>query len=446
MAAEKNNGNIYTVSNLTREIKSLLENKFPFVWIIGEISNYAVPVSGHSYFSLKDAKAVVNCVMFKNQKTSLKFNPENGLKVIGLARLSLYEPRGAYQLIFEHMEPEGAGSLQLAFEQLKKKLFQEGLFDAAHKKEIPFLPLKINLITSGTGAAVRDIIKVANRRLPLCRLELLPVKVQGEGADREIAHALELANRSGKSDLIILARGGGSMEDLAAFNSEVVARAIFESNIPVITGVGHETDFTIADFVADLRAPTPSAAAESALPDKKNLIQILERLEMSMVSSMNQRLGFLTNRIHDLESRLKSPRRTMDDYRFRLEELESRMMNSLENQLFHKKEKLSWACRNLNGSQPQVEAGTRQLKELSKRMGLEMKGCLDRSRTRLDQLEMHLSALSPESVLDRGYSIVQTLPEKTIAMDAGKIQPGTSVEVFLSKGRLMARVEDSICE
>ncbi|MCA1787890.1 MAG: exodeoxyribonuclease VII large subunit, partial [Desulfobacteraceae bacterium] len=247
---ETKTGHIYSVSRLTREIKTILEDRFPFVWITGEISNYATPASGHSYFSLKDSGAVISCVMFKNQKRNLKFRLESGLKIMGLARLSLYEPRGSYQLIFEHMEPEGAGSLQKAFEQLKQKLGDEGLFDAVHKQPIPFLPRKISVITSGTGAAVHDIINIAVRRFPNCRLEIVPVSVQGDAARDEIVYAIEAVNKRRQADVIILARGGGSLEDLAAFNCEIVARAIFTSHIPVITGIGHETDFTIADFVA----------------------------------------------------------------------------------------------------------------------------------------------------------------------------------------------------
>ena len=259
---EKQNRHIYTVSKLTKEIKSLLEETYPFIWITGEISNYAVPGSGHSYFTLKDHNAVISCVMFKNQKLRLKFDLENGLKIFGMARLSLYEPRGSYQLIFEHLEPGGAGSSQIAFEQLKQKLSAQGLFDDKFKKPIPFLPLQISVITSGTGAAVRDIVNIAQRRFPNYPFEIISVKVQGEKSEDEICNAISFVNQNdrskNKSGLIILARGGGSLEDLAVFNSEAIANAIFESDIPVITGIGHETDFTIADFTADLRADRKS--------------------------------------------------------------------------------------------------------------------------------------------------------------------------------------------
>ncbi len=442
--AGKNMETIYTVSDLTRKIKSILENQFPFVWVIGEISNFVVPSSGHAYFSLKDSKALINCVMFRNQKTGLGFNPENGLKVMGLGRLSVYEPRGAYQLIFEHMEPEGTGSLQLAFEQLKKKLDKEGLFDPSLKKTIPVFPSKINLITSGTGAAVRDIIKVSRRRFPNCLLEILPVKVQGDEASGQIASAIELANEGKRSQLIILARGGGSIEDLAAFNSETVARAIFNSKIPVITGIGHETDFTIADFVADFRAPTPSAAAETALPDRMNLFGQLDSLKMAMASSMNQRLGLLTDRLLNLKSRLKSPRRTIDDFRLRIEEYEARICSSLGIKTDRFRERLSWLMHSLETSRVDPGFYHGKLSELLTRLDRQMTLGLDNAAARQFLAQSRLAALNPQAVLKRGYSIVKDLPSKTILTDASQAIVDDELEIILSRGRLNARVTRSI--
>ena len=253
---------IYTVSDLTADIKYILEDKFPFVWICGEISNFRVPASGHFYFTLKADNAQINVVMFRSQNRNLRFVPENGMSVTGLGRISVYEPRGAYQIIFEYLEPEGAGAIQLAYEQLKARLVEEGIFDEKHKKPLPYLPQKISIITSPTGTVVHDILKIINRRFSNVHIEIIPVKVQGEGSEDEIAAALKLLNARDDSDIAIIARGGGSFEDFHAFNSEVVARSIFKSEIPIISAVGHETDFSIADFVADLRAPTPSAAAE----------------------------------------------------------------------------------------------------------------------------------------------------------------------------------------
>jgi len=302
---DNSNRQIYTVSKLTKDIKSLLEKSFPFLWITGEISNHSVPGSGHSYFTLKDNSAVVSCVMFKNQKQSLKFQLVNGIKIFGLARLSLYAPRGSYQLIFEHIEPEGAGSAQLAFEQLKKKLSAKGFFDDINKKPIPFIPSKTCVVTSGTGAAVQDILNIAQRRFSNCHIDIFSVKVQGINSEDEIVRAIELVNNHKRADLIILARGGGSLEDLASFNSELVANAIFNSKIPVITGIGHETDFTIADFVADLRAPTPSAAAELAFQDKRILTNTISNFTDNLNASFTNRISDLYKKILDLKAILQ---------------------------------------------------------------------------------------------------------------------------------------------
>lgn len=442
--AEKNSGHIYSVSHLTREIKSLLEDRFPFIWVTGEISNYAVPASGHSYFSLKDANAVISCVMFKGQKRNLKFVPENGLKVIGLGRLSLYEPRGSYQLIFEHMEPEGAGSLQVAFEQLKKMLAEEGLFDTIHKQDIPFLPAKVNLITSPTGAAVRDIIHIAKRRFPKCCLEIVPVKVQGQGADTEIVHAIDIVNRLERSDVIILARGGGSMEDLSAFNAESVARAIFDSRIPVITGIGHETDFTIADFVADLRAPTPSAAAELALPEYAALTRQVGSLTDALLSAMTQRLDFLNQRLDDLQNRLKSPAQVVSDYKIRLGDYRARLAQTLSRQVAHSRDRLSWCCQGLLGAVPETAYLRQDVTDLERRLTEAMKRRQSDRLNRVRELAGTLEALNPASVLERGYSITRTMPGKRVILDADDVEITDAVEIILSKGRIHTRVERKI--
>lgn len=270
---------ILTVSQLTQSIKFVLEQSFDDVLIIGEISNFKPYSSGHWYFNLKDDSAVINCVMWRGFNNYVFFKPQDGMKVILNGRITVYPPRGNYQFDTRSMKPAGEGELQAAFERLKKKLYEEGLFDQAYKKTIPTFPHKIGLVTSSDGAALRDMISVASRRFPICELILSPCKVQGSGAAEEIVESIQLLNKQKNIDLIIIARGGGSIEDLWAFNEEIVARAIFDSKIPIITGIGHEIDFTIADFVADLRAPTPSAAMEIATPDleliKKNIYQML---------------------------------------------------------------------------------------------------------------------------------------------------------------------------
>ena len=400
---EKQSRHIYTVSKLTKEIKSLLEDTYPFIWVTGEISNYAVPGSGHSYFTLKDHNAVISCVMFKNQKLRLKFDLENGLKIFGMARLSLYEPRGSYQLIFEHLEPGGAGSSQIAFEQLKQKLSAQGLFDDKYKKPIPFLPLQISVITSGTGAAVRDIVNIAQRRFPNYPLEIISVKVQGEKSEDEICSAINFVNQNDRSDnkseLIILARGGGSLEDLAVFNSEAIANAIFESDIPVITGIGHETDFTIADFTADLRAPTPSAAAELALPDKKALLQEVTVLKNNLHTSFKKMFIKWQERILDLRSRLKTPQTIIYDNRFRLEDYESRLNNII-------------------------------------------KQYIQKNRDRFFYLSDKLNSLNPESILKRGYSIARFVSDKKVIVNSNRVKQNDRIEVILSKGSLITEVEE----
>jgi len=260
---------IYTVSELTREIKQVLETGFPCLWVEGEISNFKRHSSGHLYFTLKDENSQIRCAMWRYRANDLIFRPEDGMKVLVQGNLQVYEPGGYYQIIVQQVQPAGVGELQLAFEQLKKKLYAEGLFDEAHKKPIPIFPERIGVITSPTGAAIRDIISVITRRFPIAQIILAPVRVQGPGAKEEIVQAIQDFNEFGEVDVLIVGRGGGSLEDLWAFNEEVVARAIFTSKIPIISAVGHEIDFSISDFVADRRAPTPSAAAEMAVPDRK---------------------------------------------------------------------------------------------------------------------------------------------------------------------------------
>ena len=285
---------IHSISEITRAIRALVEEGYPDVWVCGEVSNFRDPGSGHFYFTLKDASAQVAAVMFRGANQKLSFKIENGTELICHGRISVYEARGNYQIVIDHCEPKGVGALQLAFEQLKKKLAGEGLFDPKQKKKLPFLPAKIGIVTSETGAAIRDMIKVLHRRMPSVAVLLVPVKVQGEGAAAEITAAITLLNRRDDIDVMIVGRGGGSLEDLWVFNEEIVARAIFASRIPVVSAVGHEIDFTIADFVADVRAPTPSAAAEIVVPNRADLIATVQnhakRLEQAVVRNFPQRM------------------------------------------------------------------------------------------------------------------------------------------------------------
>ena len=441
--AENQTGHIYTISILTREIKTLLEETYPFIWVCGEISNYSVPASGHSYFTLKDHQSTIQAVLFKNQKLRLKFDLEAGMKVYGLARLSIYEPRGTYQLIFEHLEPEGAGSFQIAFEQLKRKLSDRGYFDQKFKKPIPFLPLNLCIITSGTGAALRDIIHISKRRFSNCRLEILPVKVQGDGADIEIVNAIRLANQHRKAEVIILARGGGSLEDLSAFNSERVAEAIFHSMIPIITGVGHETDFTIADFVADLRAPTPSAAAELALPDKQILIQRISELKQRLNKTISFYISNLHHLVLSLKSRLKTPKMLIYDHRLKLEELEFRLNHQIKNHFQRYKEKIRWLSELLYSKtlEKRIFDEKNSIKILTDMLTHHFYVIFQKNKTTLMQLISKIEALSPLSVLSRGYSISRLVSNNNIIIDSVQVQPEDKLEIILFKGRIISKVE-----
>ena len=439
------NVQMYTVSRLSREIKSLLEEKFPFVWISGEISNCATPASGHSYFTLKDETSVIQCVMFKNQKRSLKFSLENGLKIFGLARLTLYEPRGSYQLIFEHIEPEGAGSAQLAFEQLKEKLSGLGYFDEDIKKSIPYLPEAVSLITSSTGAAVRDFLQISQRRFPNCVVQILPVSVQGDAAIDEICSAIELANKKNTTDLIVLCRGGGSIEDLAAFNAEPVARSIFESRLPVVTGIGHETDYTIADFTADMRAPTPSAAAELVFKDKKNLVYTIDVFQDRLNQAMKSKTDRYRQAVAGLAERLKSPKTQLFENRLKLDDYQDRLTKRLKLYHIYNKEKADRLTQSLKTASPanRIPAARDRIDQLTRSLNQAMRSHLAVLRLRHASLAAELEGLGPANVLQRGYSITRSADTRAVITDSGKVDVNDQVEVILHRGKLTTRIEQT---
>lgn len=448
MTEKQDLGHIYTVSGLTREIKELLEESYPFVWITGEISNYALPSSGHSYFSLKDDNAVISCVMFRNQRKRLQFNPENGMKITGLGRLSLYEPRGSYQIILEHMAPDGVGALQVRFDQLKKQLSREGLFDEKHKQELPFLPSKVSIVTSPTGAVIQDIIHVATRRFPGIHLEVVPVKVQGKDSEHEIKHAIEAVNRMETmegSDLIIIARGGGSLEDLAAFNSETVARAVFASHIPVVSAVGHETDFTICDFVADVRVPTPSSAAEVALPEKRILANTVGGMENALCTALYRRMDQLRQHLQDLHARLKNPVIMIQEMHLKRDDLEQRLINVMAWNMSGRHEKLKWLVNALHTAGPQKKMPTLRddTEQLNIRLSMAMAGLLQQFKTSLCAAHAKLEALSPMAVLDRGYCISRRCRDNKIIQTVSETNLGDDVEIILSKGIMFCEVEET---
>jgi len=388
-----------TVSELNELIKGTLEAEIDALWVQGEISNFRVPPSGHYYFTLKDNKSQISAVMFRRQGTRLRFTPENGMAVLCFGRVSLYAVRGDLQLYVDDMEPQGQGALYLAFEQLKTKLASEGLFAPERKRPLPFLPETIGIVTSDRGAALHDMLRILGDRYADRHVVIRPVKVQGEGAGREIAAAIADLNRLGGVDAIIVGRGGGSIEDLWAFNEEVVARAIFASAVPIVSAVGHEIDFTIADFVADRRAPTPTAAAEMVMPRKSDLTEQLGMAEDQLLRALELKLQNLTEAYRGLARRLADPGRKLRENQQRLDELSVDLVRRFQDRL-------------------------RRLKD------------------QLAHQTGRLSALSPLAVLERGYSITHKLPEEFIVKDAAALADGDRVRITFAAGRAVCRVEE----
>lgn len=343
---------IYTVSQLNAEARDLMEENFHHIWLIGEISNLARPSSGHLYFSLKDNMAQVRCAFFRNGQKSLTFKPESGHQVLVQARVSVYEARGDFQIIISQMQLAGEGALQIAFEKLKQKLAAEGLFDEDHKLECPEIPSCVGIITSATGAAVHDILRVLNRRFPALPIIIYPSMVQGEQAATQLVNALQKAIQRQECDVLILARGGGSLEDLWPFNEEAVARAIFDSNIPIVTGVGHEVDFTIADFVADQRCATPSSAAEWISPDIDEWQQTLKSYAYTLLQIIKTQLRQATLELQHLSKRLQHPGQRLQQQAQSLDQLEQRLLLSMHNNLNRRQEKLTALSRNLDTVSP----------------------------------------------------------------------------------------------
>ena len=435
---------IYTVSELNRKIKAILEQNFPFIWITGEISNFRMPSSGHFYLTLKDKTSQIQAVMFRGQNQNLKFVLEDGMSVTGLGRISVFEPRGSYQVILEYLEPKGVGALQVAFEQLKKKLDGEGLFDDQHKKPLPFLPEKIGLITSPTGAAVHDILHIVRRRFPGIPLDIVPVRVQGDGAVADIVAAIELLNHLRSVDVVILARGGGSLEDLQAFNSEAVARAIFASEIPVISAVGHETDYTISDFTADLRAPTPSAAAELVVPLKGELYRKINELRYLIILNLQRYIKNYRSLVGNLRGRLVDPKKKLSDHRLKLDEDVARLVRAMVNQIHMRRERLAWRLDKLSYNNPGLYVN--KLKEKLDRMSALLqqfiRSCVLERQARMREVNAKLDSLNPTAILARGFSITRTLPETTIVRDSASVSLGQALEIVLARGSLTCDVKE----
>jgi exodeoxyribonuclease VII large subunit len=434
---------ILTVSELTAGIKELLETAFDEVWVQGEVSNVRRPPSGHLYFTLKDEESQIRGVVFKMQSRMLRFNLEDGQHVICWGRVGLYEKRGEYQIIVDYLEPRGIGSLQLAFEQLKQRLLEEGLFDAARKRPLPLVPRRIGIVTSPTGAVIRDMVRIVRRRFENIEVLLYPVRVQGEGAAQEIAEGIAFLGSHGDCDVIIIGRGGGSLEDLWAFNEEVVARAIFNCTIPVISAVGHETDVTIADFVADVRASTPSAAAEIVVPQKRDLQRMLEGLTMRMARVMDQIVRGSRERVQGAQKRFRDPRRRIDELRLKLDEHWGRLAQAMMRTFRENRERKGRVLRLLVTQAPVkriqslrmiIEQAHKELQGGTINLVAAKQAIWEREVARLD-------AMSPLAILQRGYSITRRLPDGLILRDADQVEQNKEVAVRLSRGELVCRVE-----
>jgi exodeoxyribonuclease VII large subunit len=436
---------IYSVSRLNQEARLLLEQGFPRIWLEGELSNVSRPSSGHLYFTLKDARAQIRAAMFRSRNQAIRFRPEEGLQVLVRGRISLYEPRGDYQLIVDQMEEAGDGALRRAFDELKRKLDAEGLFDAARKQPLPTLPSRIGVITSPSGAAVRDVISVLRRRFPAIPVLIYPVPVQGKEAGGEIANAIRLASKQADCDVLILTRGGGSLEDLWPFNEEGVARAIHDCRVPLVSAVGHEIDFTIADFVADRRAATPSAAAELVVPDQLEWLARLTQLSARLENRLRQMLSDDQRRMAWLEQRLQQvhPGQYLRQQAQRLDELEQRARLLIEIKFNRLQYSLKELNENLQRHSPMQLLGRLQLQQdlLAQRLGTAVQGLLAEKRRRLELACRSLDTISPLATLQRGYAIVSHLPERRILRQATSVKAGDRVEARLAEGTLVCTVD-----
>ncbi len=437
---------ILTVSQLTRRVKTLLETEISYVWVSGEVSNWRVSPSGHAYFTLKDADAQLDAVIFRGHLMKLRFAPENGLEVVVSGRITVYEKRGNYQIVCEEMQPKGYGALQLAFEKLKRKLEAEGLFDAAHKKPLPMLPRRIGVVTSPTGAAIRDILHVLGRRFANVHVLIYPARVQGEEAAEEIVEGIRVLEDLGVN-VMIVGRGGGSLEDLWPFNEELVVRAIHEAQTPIISAVGHEIDFTLSDFAADLRAPTPSAAAEIVVQEREVLLDRVQRARSGMakatatlVDSARSRLrllaaSYLFQRPEEL---VRQRRQQVDEFRMRLDSALHSDVDALRRRLDHANRALSL----LSPSQ-RIARGRDALTAAHSRLLRAVRNEPERGRARFRMLAAKLHALSPLAILGRGYALVWKQPEGVLIRDVAQLERDDTVRLRFGKGEATATIQNT---
>lgn len=435
---------VLSVSDVNRAIKSTLENQYKLLWVQGEISNFKPHSSGHFYFSLKDSKAQISAVMFRGFNQSLKFKPHDGLEVIVRGKVTVYEPRGNYQIFCEQMEPVGAGALQMAFEQLKKKLEAEGLFRPERKRPLPALPQHVAVVTSPTGAAIRDILNVLGRRFKGLRVTVVPALVQGNGAAESIVRGLELAQQLPDVDVMIVGRGGGSIEDMWCFNEEKVARAIAACRVPIISAVGHEIDFTIADFVADLRAPTPSAAAELVVKNAAELVETIGKLEKSLVRTFVHQHTLRKNKLVHLAKQLVDPKRRLQDLAIRCDELTQRLELAMRNDLERRESQVALLLSRMPSPEEKVLRLFQEVEMQATRLEAHCRRLIEGKRAVWARLSSVLDSLSPLRVVERGYGIVKKGEE--IVKSAAQLKVGDVVALQLARGSATAKIEKTVTE
>ena len=438
---EMDKNRVLSVRELNFAAKQLIESGIPLLWVRGEISNFVSAASGHWYFSLKDEAAQVRCVMFRHKSQYLDFKPANGMQVEVLALATLYEARGDFQLTLEKMRPAGLGALYEAFERLKNKLEGEGLFDPERKRDLPLLPRQIGIVTSPQAAALRDVLRTLANRMPNVPVLLYPAPVQGEGAAQKIAHAIRTASQRAECDVLIVCRGGGSIEDLWAFNEEVVARAIAVSHIPVVSGVGHETDFTITDFVADLRAATPTAAAQAVVPDRRELRQRLERHRQHLARASMRQFEQRMQQADFLQRRLVHPAQRIKQQTERLSAVQQRMRLAHAYTVQRQQGRWSRLWQRLRGLRPNVPRLQEQQVNLARRINAAMYRRLDRHDARLTALQEHLQHLDPQQVLARGYSLVRDA-QGNIVVSSERIALGEKLDITFAQGGARAVVQE----
>lgn len=436
---------ILTVSRLTSLLKDLIEDNFNQVWVEGEVSNLAFAASGHVYCTLKDNGAMLRCVMFRNNVKALKFKLEEGMALVVRGRLSVYDQRGEYQLIVEYAEPKGLGALQAAFIQLKERLAGEGLFNDSHKQPLPFMPSSVGIVTSTNGAAIHDILNVLGRRNAGLNLIIYPVRVQGEGSAAEIVAAIDNLNLMNAVDVIILGRGGGSLEDLWAFNEESVARSVYRSKIPVISAVGHETDWTICDFVADLRAPTPSAAAELVCTAREELLSQLQNLNLRLIQTISNQLKLRENNLAGLIRALHDPSRMLGHQAQRVDDLSERLDMALKNLLGRRREQLARQEQYLASLHPAIEVSRlrQELILLSERAERRICSQLEQLGRGHGEATARLDVLSPLHTLARGFSVIERQTDKGLIRSADELTVGEKVRLRLHLGSAICLIKET---